>query len=140
MCLLGWHDCSSTALREGGGPAGLGAEQKFRKMKQKFVRLRVFQSRRRATEGKVVAITHLTCICKTECPQLELDQEGVRHGTTHPLGTEMHSSLLERNLNNIGEAPAGTAKNISGAADGLHVLSFLPPHLLKCHGKYPFKS
>lgn len=63
------------------------------------MRLRAVQSRRRATEGKVMVITHQTCIWKTEWPQLGLDQEGVRHETTHPLGTEKQSnSLVEREI------------------------------------------
>lgn len=145
MCLLGWHVCSNTALWEQGGPAGRGIEQRFRKIKQKTKILwdcELFN----LGEGplkEVMVITHLTCIWKPECPQLGLDQEGVRHETTHPLGTEKQSSsLIERNLKDIGKASAGTAKDmtLSGAAEGLHVLSSLLPHLLKCHGKYSFES
>lgn len=55
------------------------------------MRYSVVQSSKRTTEGKVMVITHLTCIWKTECPQLGLDQGGVRHETTHPLGIEKQS-------------------------------------------------
>lgn len=95
-CLLGGHVWSHTALQEGGGPAGQGAEPSFKKNKtekEKLVGPRVVQSRRSTAEGKMM----VTCIQKAGCPWLGLDQEDLRHEATRPVGAEKQkSSLAER--------------------------------------------